>query len=238
MVKLISWLVTKLKKEPYKVDDAITGMNMIEILWRRGTQAFRGFFRRLFFGECHGILFIGRRVRIDAPGKIRVGRNFIADDGCYINALSRGGIHCGNNVSFAKNCIIEMSGAIRALGETLEIGDNVGIASNAFLGIRGKVSIGENTICGPYLSIHSENHNFDDFDTPIRRQGETRKGISIGRDCWMGAKVTILDGVTIGDGCIIAAGAVVNKDLPPYSIAGGVPAKVLKTREKQDTPRA
>ena len=57
-----------------------------------------------------------------------------------------------------------------------------------------------------------------------------RKGIIIGKDCWIGAKVTILDGTVIGDGCIVAAGAVVRGYIPPYSIIGGIPAKVIKSR--------
>lgn len=61
-------------------------------------------------------------------------------------------------------------------------------------------------------------------------QGATRKGIEIGKDCWIGANATILDGVKIGDGCIVAAGAVVNRDVPSYTIVGGVPAKTIKNR--------
>ena len=62
-------------------------------------------------------------------------------------------------------------------------------------------------------------------------QGATRKGVEIGKDCWIGANVCILDGVKIGDKCIVAAGAVVNKDVPSNSIVGGVPAKIIKMRE-------
>jgi acetyltransferase-like isoleucine patch superfamily enzyme len=65
---------------------------------------------------------------------------------------------------------------------------------------------------------------------PIRHQGVSRKGIKIGKNCWIGSKVTVLDGVTIGTGSIIAAGSVVTKSFPENSIIGGVPAKLLKTR--------
>jgi acetyltransferase-like isoleucine patch superfamily enzyme len=70
----------------------------------------------------------------------------------------------------------------------------------------------------------------DKLDEPIRLQGVTRKGIRIGNNCWIGSKVTILDGVTIGDGCILAAGTVVTKSFPANSIIGGVPAKIIKSR--------
>jgi hypothetical protein len=69
------------------------------------------------------------------------------------------------------------------------------------------------------------NHVFARLDVPINRQGFTAKGIHIGRDVWMGANATILDGVTTGDGAVVAAGAVVNHDVPSYQIVGGVPAR-------------
>lgn len=105
-----------------------------------------------------------------------------------------------------------------------------GIAPNAFIGVRGPIKIGKNTIIGPGVSMHSENHVFKDIDKPIRLQGEERIGIIIGEDCWIGSRAIILDGVNIGKGVIIAAGAVVNKDVPDYAIVGGVPAKVIRYR--------
>lgn len=231
MNKLISLLITKLKGEPYRVDGAISGAELTGLTLRRGVQAARGVFRRFFFRECRGLLFVGRGVRIRAPGRISAGRNLILEDGCYINALSRGGIALGDNVSFGRNCIVEMTGVIREPGESLEIGSNVGIAAHAFLGVRGRVVIGRNTILGPYVSLHSENHVFSDPGTPIRLQGAKRRGISIGEDCWIGAKATVLDGVSVGDGCVVAAGAVVTRDIPPFSVTGGVPARILKKRQ-------
>lgn len=78
--------------------------------------------------------------------------------------------------------------------------------------------------------MHSENHNYKNVEIPIRLQGINRKGIKIGDDCWIGAKVTILDGTVLGNGCVVAAGAVVRGIIPPYSIIGGVPAKIIKSR--------
>ena len=158
----------------------------------------------------------------------------VIDDNVKIDALSKGGIEFGDGFSIGRNSIIECTGVIRELGEKLTIGKNVGIAANAFISMRGPVTIGDNTIFGPNVAIHAENHNFDSLDVPIRLQGATRKGIIIGKDCWIGSGVKILDGVTIGDGCVIAAGAVVNKDIPAFSIAGGVPAKVIKSRKREE----
>ena len=86
-------------------------------------------------------------------------------------------------------------------------------------------------LIGNYVSIHSENHCYSDTTRPIREQGVFYKGgITIGNDCWIGAKATILDGTKIGNGCIVAAGAVVSGIFPENAIIGGVPAKVIKFR--------
>ena len=82
---------------------------------------------------------------------------------------------------------------------------------------------------GSYVSFHSENHIFGDSTKLIREQGVTSKGIKIGNNIWVGAKVTFLDGCSVGNNSVVAAGAVVNGIYPENSIIGGVPAKVLKS---------
>ena len=99
-----------------------------------------------------------------------------------------------------------------------------------YLGGACGLSIGDDCIIGQYFSCHPENHYFSDADQLIRHQGVHRKGIEIGKNCWIGSKVTILDGVTIGDGCVVAAGAVVHQSFPSNVVIGGVPAKVLGQR--------
>ncbi|PZV06829.1 MAG: acyltransferase [Leptolyngbya sp.] len=114
----------------------------------------------------------------------------------------------------------------------------------------GKIEIGERTYIGPYTclsgdaisigkdcliashgSIYANNHVFANRDTLISLQGHTYKGITIGDNCWIGTGVRILDGVKIGQGSVLGAGSVVTKDIPPYSIAVGIPAKIVKQRQ-------
>lgn len=232
MRNLVSKLISRLKGETYRLDDSIGLGDLIGILFEKSKQTIRGFFRGMLFRKKAGLVFIGKRVRIKSSGHISCGRNLILDDGVYINALSRGGVILGNNVSIGRNSIIECTGVIRELGEKLLVGDHVGFSPNCFIEVRGNVQIGSNTIFGPYVSIHAENHNFADCGVPIRRQGATRLGIKIGSDCWIGAKVTILDGTTIGNGAVIAAGAVVTKDIPDFAVVVGVPARVVKYRSE------
>ena len=232
--KLINKVISKIKKEPYKIDEAITTSVMTNIVLEKIIMVLRGFGNKLFFKKAKGILFIGKRVKIKCKKKIKFNGSATIEDGCFINALSKGGITVGGNFSLGRNSIIECTGVIRELGEEFVIGDNVGIAANAFIAMRGKIEIGDNTIFGPGVSIHAENHNFEDLEIPIRLQGATRKGVHIGKDCWIGSKAVILDGVHIGDHVIVAAGAVVNKDVPDYAIVGGVPAKVIKMRKEEE----
>lgn len=95
----------------------------------------------------------------------------------------------------------------------------------------GSIHIGEYCMIASHCGIYANSHIFTDRSRPIRLQGEMTEGIVIEDDCWLGTGVKVLDGVRIGHGCVIGAGAVVTKDIPPYSIAVGVPAKIIGTRD-------
>lgn len=225
--RLLSIVVTKAKKEEFYLDKNIPNSYLISF-----------FFRKIYFLICgfiklHSteIAFIAPSSKIRCTSRITKGRNLNIDKGCFIDALSTNGIKFGNNVSIGKYTTIECSGSLKSIGKGITIGNNVGLGTHGFLGCAGGVEIGDDTIFGNYVSLHSENHNYLDINTPIRLQGVNRKGIIIGSNCWIGAKVTILDGTELGDGCIVAAGAVVRGKIPPYSIIGGIPAKIIKTRK-------
>lgn len=113
---------------------------------------------------------------------------------------------------------------------TTEIGDYSGIGENCRL--YGRVIIGDYVMMGRECFIYTYNHETSRTDIPMQKQGGTaEKTVSIGNDVWIGSRVTILPGVTIGNGAIIGASSVVTKDVPPYAVACGNPAKVVKYRE-------
>jgi maltose O-acetyltransferase len=114
--------------------------------------------------------------------------------------------------------------------ENLVIGKNVSINDNLWINAKGSVEIGDNVLIGPYVIIHSANHNFSLRDVPIQNQKHTTSKVVIEEGVWIGARATILPGVIIGRGAIIAAGAVVNHDVAPYTIVGGVPAEYINDR--------
>lgn len=226
MRSLLNSLVTKIKGEEFRLDNNIPLAYLINFFGCKIVAFFCGMIKLRRIKKA----FIRPSSRISCASKIKMGRNLSIDYDCYIDALSTEGIIFGDNVSIGKCTTIECSGTLKTLGKGLVVGNNAGLGTHGFFGCAGGVEIGDNTIFGNYVSIHSENHNYSDVNTPIRLQGINRKGIKIGSDCWIGAKVTILDGATIGDGCVVAAGAVVRGEVPPYSVVGGIPAKIIKYR--------
>jgi acetyltransferase-like isoleucine patch superfamily enzyme len=101
----------------------------------------------------------------------------------------------------------------------------------------GKITIGNGVRIAPYVFIISANHRFENPEIPIYQQGMAFAPVTIEDDVWIGARVVVVAGVTIGKGSIIGAGAVVTRDIPPYSIAAGVPARVIRSRLPEATPQ-
>jgi len=223
-------IITKWKGHEYVIDEDIPAPYLMALVWSRLMMLVWG---KLRFVKNGGLFFLSFRAKIKCGSRLRVGRSVTISSGCYIDALSSEGIRFGNNVSVGMNTKIEGTGNLQFLGKGLLVGNNVGLGSDNFFGCAGGIIIGDDTIIGNYVSFHSENHVYDDLSTPIRLQGVKHDGIKLGKNCWIGAKSTILDGAVIGNGCIIAAGAVVKKGkYEDNGIYGGVPARLLMKREE------
>lgn len=154
------------------------------------------------------------------------------------------------NVTIHKTCLISPEAKICARSGEITIGKNSAVAAGAC--VQGAVSIGENCsvqmysiLCGykgspitignnvriaAHCMMVSANHRFSDPDKPIRTQGMDFAPITIEDDVWVASRVNIMAGVTVGRGSVLAAGAVVTKDVPPFSIMAGVPAKCIGKR--------
>lgn len=231
LVRISEWVIRKLKNDPsYKIESQYSDRQFIAILSIRSFQVLRGIWLKLRLGASQGIIFSGRRVVIEHAYAVSSGNSLILEDNVHINGLSKRGIKLGANVTIAKGSILICTGVISNLGEGIEIGNNSAVGAQSFLGGQGGIKIGNDVIMGPHVNIFSENHNFEKANVIIRKQGESRRGVNIGNNCWIGSGVTILDGVTIEEGAIVAAGAVVTKDIPAFSVSGGVPSRVLKLR--------
>lgn len=221
--------IIQLRNPDFRIDDSLNSGAILQLVWIQFWSIIRGLRVLFFFKNPKGML-LGKRVSFFNPSKIKWGKFLRLGNDVFVSALSKHGIEFGNNVSIGAFSRIIVSTSFNNIGEKIKIGNNVGIGEFAYLGGSGGLEIGDECIVGQYLSCHPENHNYENLDLPIRNQGVNRKGIIIGKNCWIGSKVTILDGVKIGNGCILAAGSVITKSFPDNSIIGGIPAKLLKMR--------
>jgi len=229
---LIQKLISVLKKDPsYKISSNYSTKQYAIILFYRGMQILRGIRIRIKLKSNRGLIFCGKSVTVEHAYMIETGSNLILEDFVYINALSEKGIRLGNNITIGRCTTITCTGVIANKGVGLSIGNNSAIGSYSYIGARGEIKIGNDVIMGPMVTIFSENHNYENSDLPIRKQGESRKGIIIEDDCWIGTGSTILDGVIVGQGSVIAARSVVIKDVEAYSVVAGAPAQQIKRRK-------
>ncbi|MDC1539399.1 acyltransferase [Flavobacteriaceae bacterium] len=222
--------ITKIKKQEFVLDKEIPIKYLFNLSFEKFLMLVRGFFCLSL--SCKGnLFFVGKRSVLKCVSKISVGNGVLIERNCHIDALSLNGIILGDYTSLGMNTTIICSGTYKNIGKGIIVGSGVGLGTHGFFGCAGGIEIGNNTIFGNFVSLHSENHNFSNINELIKNQGVNRKGIIIGENCWIGSKVTILDGVIIENGVIIAAGAVVKEGVYKQNgIYGGVPAKLLKMR--------
>lgn len=131
---------------------------------------------------------------------------------------------CGSDLDVSHGAIFEFP-------ERIDLGDRVFVNRGTVITARTDIQIGDDVLIGPYVVINSGDHNYLDPTRPIGSQGHAADPITIGNDVWLGAHCAILRGVKVGDGAVVAAGAVVIDDVPPRTLVAGVPAVPKKLRE-------
>lgn len=174
-----------------------------------------------------GAIF-GKGMVLRHPNKIALGNRVAIDDYVLLDASGSKdqGITFGDDIIVSRNCVIQGKTAAVTIGDKTDIGCNAIIASG------GGISIGSHVLIGGNCYIGGGRYLSQRLDIPMMEQGVYSQGaVIIGDDVWLGAGAIVLDGVRIGKGSIVGAGAVVTKDLPDYSVAVGVPAKVIRQRQ-------
>ncbi len=190
----------------------------------------RAIMYKTVFGGIGRSCLIDKNVRIAIPSKIFLGDRVFIGEYSYIDPKSgRSKITLGNDVYISRLCRISGGGSEDYVGEVI-IGDSVHVGQNCFLDGTGKLKIGKDSLLGPNVVILTGNHGFRNPNVLIRLQGILPRPTTIEENVWVGANAIILDGITIGKGSVVGAGSVVTKDIPPYSIAVGVPAKIIGQR--------
>jgi acetyltransferase-like isoleucine patch superfamily enzyme len=193
----------------------------------------RKMFYPMVFGTIGRNVTFGRNITIRHPHKIKIGDNCIVDENCVLDAKGDDarGIELGNN------CVLSRNNILSCKGGYIKLGDGTNIAQNSLVHSEVAVEMGKNTLVASYVYfVGGGNHDFSRTDVPVIQQPSlSRGGIFIEDNCWFGAGVIVLDGSKIGRDCVIGAGAIVNSDLPSYSLAVGTPARVLRNRLEAQT---
>jgi acetyltransferase-like isoleucine patch superfamily enzyme len=226
--------VSSLKKRDYRLDRSIPLSLLTGMLLRRFAWLARGAVKCLVLQRRLGLVFMAPKVNLRNAALIRFGKGVTLERGVIVDGLSRNGVEFGDNVVIGPYSVVRASSPSN-LGAGLRMGNNSAIDAFSFIGASGTVSVGENVIMGQHVSFHAENHNYDRTDVAIKHQGTRQKGIVVEENCWVGSNTVFLDGSHIGRGCVIAAGSVVKGYIPPNSVAGGIPARVIKSRGSVDS---
>jgi acetyltransferase-like isoleucine patch superfamily enzyme len=230
LYRLVDMVLSRLKGKQYHIDRGIPPAVLIGVLLRRGVWLTRGFIKGLTLQRRFILVFIAPDVNLRGAPLIQFGKGVTLERGVIIDGLLRQGIVLGDHVKIGPYSTL-IGAPVSNMGEGILIGANSAVDAYSFLGSAGPITIGKNVIMGEHVCFHPENHNFERIDIPIQHQGTTRKGIVIEDDVWVGANVTFLDGACVRQGCVIGAGSLVRGEIPPFSVAVGIPARVVRSRQ-------
>jgi len=215
------------------------GLLKYELLacWLAGTPGALGLalrrvlWRRLFQHSGRGVIW-GRNIALRHPGKMAIGDAVVVDDQCLLDAqgCEPGGFSIGAGTLISRDCVISGKDG------PLSIGPRANIGAGCILYASTRLEIGADTMLAALCYIGGGRYTTRGrVDIPIAAQALPRLGVVIEEDCWLGAGVIVIDGVRIGRGSVIAAGAVVTKDVAPYSVVAGVPGRLVANRHDSGT---
>lgn len=181
------------------------------------SDLFRGLYFRMFLSFKFPASF-GARFKIINLSNLKMGKNtWIKNDVTFV---------AGGPLSIGDNCVFSERSSIWSLHNGIRIGSNVSVGIGSY--INGQVEIADEVRIADSVRIYSWNHNFVNAKLPVSRQGLKKGTVSIRYNCWVGSGAVILSNVTVGQGSVVAAGAVVTKNVPEHCVVAGVPAKIIK----------
>jgi len=189
--------------------------------------------------RMRGAAGIERGIRLRFASNVTLGHGAYLDQGVYLHACP-GGICIGRNSLVMHGSVLHVYNFRDLPRAGIWIGDECLVGEYNVIRGQGGVRIGNRVYTSPMVQLIAVNHVFDDPTRPFVEQGITAEGITVEDDVWIGSGAVVTDGVTIGRGAVVAAGSVVTRDVPPHTVVGGVPARVLRrvgdTREDARRP--
>ena len=234
MIKNIIQSIIRLKKnKSFTFDTQVSNYMLLSLSFKMFFSLIRGL-KLLLWLTVPRFLFLGKSISFYNLPRIKLGKWIVLEAHVFLSALGKGELKIGDGSKIGAFSRLVISTSFNNLGEYIHIGKHVGIGEFSRIGGSGGVSINNHTIIGQYFSAHPENHIFGGDSELIKEQGTQRSAITIGKNCWIGAKVTVLAGVDIGNNCVIGAGSVVTKSIPDNSVVVGNPARIIKSIEKDN----
>ncbi len=209
---------------------ALLRYELVTLLARRAPGAFGLWLRsRLYpglLGACGRNVFFGNDITLRHPHKIRIGDDVVVDDGCVLDAkgASNTGIAIGNGVFLGRQTIVTTKDG------DIVLEDGVNVSAFCTIFSASHVRCGRNTLIAAYTYLVGGGHDLDRTDVAIIDQARPSQGIAIGANCWLGAGVTVLDGVTVGRDAVIGANSVVTRNVEDFAVATGSPAATIRRR--------
>lgn len=179
----------------------------------------RKFFYNLVFGTQ--FKYFGKNCCLEIAGDVKIGKQVYIGDQVSLIVEKGAALHIADHSFIGESCYI------KCFGGQIEIGRDVSINSKSFINGCGGVTIGDNTRIGTQSIIIASNHKFDDPDVLVK-DAITKQGVQLGENIWLGARVTVLDGVQIANDTVIGACSLVTKPLIESGVYVGVPAKKIK----------
>ncbi|MDZ7283005.1 acyltransferase [Sphingomonas sanguinis] len=225
---MLNSLLRRITGRSYTIDR----QDLAYLMQKGARPMLRGALWRILRRQRPNGLMLGRGIEFVLSSRLSLGRGVSIGSYSYLDCSASEGVVLGNRVTIREHAWLQCRSGLNEPATGIVIGAGSYIGPNAVIGAGGLIEIGRNVQIGARFTVSAESH-VAGADGTYTSGRVSRQGVRIGDDCWFGNNVSVLDGVTIGQGAVVGAGSVVTRSLPARSIAYGVPAKVVRIQDER-----